>query len=278
VGHGRSELADAAREELDRLGFFCGYWDFTNIPAIELATRLVGIAPEGIEKVFFTCGGSEGIEVAIKMARLHHHLAGRQDKDWILGRRQSYHGIGHGGSSATDFVWLRDGSGPQLPHFAHLTPAWPYRTELYDGQDPTDFLVDELERKIAELGADKIAAIIGEPLMGVGGLLVPPDDYWPRIAKVLRDNDILLILDEVVTGYGRFGDWFAEQHYGIAADILVTAKGITSGYFPFGAVLLSGEVGDSITAGDHGFPLGYTYTAHAAGAAVAASGSDDWRR
>jgi len=274
VGHGRRELADAAREELDRLGFFCTYWDFSNVPAIELGARLAEIAPKGIEKVFFTCGGSEGVEVAIKAARYYHHLNGEQGRDWILGRRQSYHGIGHAGSSATDFEWLRDGYGPQLPHFAQLTPAWPSRTELYGGRDPTDFLIDELERTIAEIGARQIAAFIGEPVMGVGGLLVPPDDYWPRVAEVLHENGILLILDEVVTGYGRFGDWFAQQHYGISADILVTAKGLTSGYFPFGAVLISSEVGGTIASGDHGFSLGYTYTGHSAGAAVAMANLD----
>jgi len=274
VGHGRSELAEAARAELERLGFFCSYWDFTNVPAIELATRLAGMSPDGIERVFYTCGGSEGIEVAIKMARLHHHRTGKPERDWILGRRQSYHGIGHGGSSATDFEWLTDGYGPLLPHFSQLTPAWPYRAELYDGRDPTDFLIDELEGRIAELGADRVAAFIGEPVMGVGGLLVPPDDYWPRVAEVLDQHGILLILDEVVTGYGRFGDWFAQQHYGVTADIVVTAKGITSGYFPFGAVLVSDQIADSITSGDHGFSLGFTYTGHPAGAAVAMANLD----
>jgi adenosylmethionine-8-amino-7-oxononanoate aminotransferase len=288
VGHGRRELADAAREELARLGFFCTYWDFTNVPAIELAERLAGMTPSGLDKVFFTCGGSEGIEVAVKIARLHHHRGGKHGKDWILSRRQSYHGIGHAGSSATDFEWLRDGYGPQLPHFAQLTPPWPYRSELYDGADPTDFLVAELEARIEEIGAGRIAAMIGEPVMGVGGLLVPPNDYWPRVSEVLRRNDILLILDEVVTGYGRFGEWFAQQHYGVTADVVVTAKGITSGYFPFGAVLLSNEVGERIVSDDHGssevgepiagedhgFSLGYTYTGHPAGAAVAMANLD----
>jgi adenosylmethionine-8-amino-7-oxononanoate aminotransferase len=274
VGHGRRELAEAARHELARLGFFCTYWDFSNPPAIELAGRLAGMAPPGLDRVFFTCGGSEGIEVAVKMARLHHHRGGKLGKDWILSRRQSYHGIGHAGSSATDFEWLRDGYGPQLPLFAQLTPPWPYRTELYDGADPTEFLVAELEAKIDEIGAERIAAMIGEPVMGVGGLLVPPDDYWPRISEVLRRNDILLILDEVVTGYGRFGQWFAQQHYGVTADVVVTAKGITSGYFPFGAVLLSTEVGERIASDEHGFSLGFTYTGHPAGAAVAMANLD----
>lgn len=269
VGHGRAELAEAAERELRAIGFFCTFWDFANVPTIELAERLAELAPERLDQVYFTCGGSEGIEVAIKIARLHHHLSGEGGRDWILGRRQAYHGIAHGGSAASDFPWLHEGFGPPLPHFTHLTPPWPYREELYEGRDVTDFLVSELEARIDEIGSERIAAFVGEPIMGVGGLLVPPDDYWPRIADVLHRHGILLILDEVVTGYGRMGTWFAAEHYEIDADIVVTAKGITSGYFPFGAVLLDRDVAARITSGDHGFPLGYTYTGHPAGAAVA---------
>jgi putrescine aminotransferase len=269
VGHGRAELAEAAESELRALGFFCTFWDFSNAPSIELAEQLAELAPERLDHVYFTCGGSEGIEVAIKMARLHHHVGGERGRDWVLGRRQAYHGIAPAGSAASDFAWLHEGFGPPLPHFAHLTPPWPYREELYGGQDPTDFLVAELEARIEEIGPERIAAFVGEPIMGVGGLLVPPDDYWPRVAEVLHGHGILLILDEVVTGYGRLGTWLAAERYGIDADLVVTAKGITSGYFPYGAVLIDREVAARVAGGDHGFPLGYTYTGHSAGAAVA---------
>jgi adenosylmethionine-8-amino-7-oxononanoate aminotransferase len=269
VGLGRAELAEAAARELERTGFFCAFWDFSNEPAITLAERLAEIAPDSIDRVYLTCGGSEGIEVAIKIARMYHHMAGDGDRDWILGRRQSYHGVGHGGSSATDFDWLSDGQGPPLPHFTHLTPTWPYRIEADAQGDVTDHLIDELERRIEEIGPGRVAAFLGEPIMGVGGLLVPPEDYWPRVADVLHRHGILLMLDEVVTGFGRMGEWFAAQHYGVEPDVMVTAKGLTSGYFPFGAVLMSERVGERIAGGDDGFPLGYTYTAHVAGSAVA---------
>jgi PLP-dependent transaminase len=269
VGLGRSELAEAAACELERTGFFCAFWDFSNEPAIELAERLTEITPDAINRVYFTCGGSEGIEVAIKIARMYHQMSGDGERDWILGRRQSYHGVGHGGSSATDFEWLREGQGPPLPHFTHLSPTWPYRIEPDVRGDVTDHLIDELERRIEEVGPGRIAAFLGEPIMGVGGLLVPPEDYWPRVAEVLRRHGILLMVDEVVTGFGRMGEWFAAQHYGVEPDVMVTAKGLTSGYFPFGAVLMSERVGERIAGGDDGFPLGYTYTAHVAGSAVA---------
>lgn len=274
VGLGRSELAEVAAREMERTGFFCAFWDFSNEPAIRLADRLTEIAPSSIERVYLTCGGSEGIEVAIKIARIYHSLAGNPERNWVLGRGQSYHGVGHGGSAATDFEWLREGQGPSLPHFAHLTPSWPYRVEPDSGPDVTGFLIDELESTIADIGPDRVAAFIGEPIMGVGGLLVPPDDYWPRVAEVLERHGILLILDEVVTGYGRMGEWFAAQRYGIEPDLMVTAKGITSGYFPFGAVLMSEPVAERVTAAEHGFSLGYTYTAHAAGSAVALANLD----
>ncbi|MEU6661984.1 aspartate aminotransferase family protein [Streptomyces sp. NPDC046821] len=274
VGHGRTELADVARKELADLGFFCTFWEFSNPAQIRLAKRLVELAPEGIAKVNLTAGGTEGIESALKMARLFHFESGHPEKQWILSRRSSYHGVGYGSTAATDFDWLRHGFGPQPAGFAHLTPPWPYHSELYGDQDPTDFLIAELLETIERIGPEKIAAFVGEPIMGVGGMLVPPDDYWPRVEAILREHDILLILDEVVTGYGRAGHHFAAERYGLRPDIIVSAKGITSGYFPVGAVLMTDRVAQGISSGDHGFPIGYTYAGHPAGAAVALANLD----
>jgi putrescine aminotransferase len=155
-----------------------------------------------------------------------------------------------------------------LPHVRHLTPPWPYRSELFDGRDPADFCLDELERTIDEIGGDRIAAMIGEPIMGVGGMLVPPDDYWPRVRELLSAHGILLIFDEVVTAFGRTGSWFGAQHFGVEPDLIVTAKGITSGYVPLGAVLLSAELAE-VLGRDHGFPVGFTYNGHPTACAVA---------
>jgi len=150
----------------------------------------------------------------------------------------------------------------------HLTPPWPYRTELYNGGDPTDFCLDELERTIEELGPGRIAAMVGEPVMGVGGMLVPPTDYWPRVRELLSAHGILLIFDEVVTAFGRTGEWFGAQHFGVEPDLIVTAKGITSGYVPLGAVLVSDEIAE-VLSHDHGFPVGFTYNGHPTACAVA---------
>ena len=268
IGHGRREVADVAKRQMERLEYFTSFWEFTNDQAVQLADRLVEISPQRQTHVYFTSGGSEGNEAALKMARYAHHRRGEGERTWFLARRNAYHGVGYGSGTVTGFPVYQDGFGPMLPNVEHLTPPWPFRRELFDGQDPTDFCVAELERTIERIGPHRIAAFIGEPIMGVAGMIVPPDDYWPRVEEVLREHGILLIYDEVVTAYGRTGSWFGAQHFGIAPDIIVTAKGITSGYMPLGAVLVSDAVAEAVTAED-GFPMGFTYNGHPTSCAVA---------
>ncbi|MFE2376398.1 aspartate aminotransferase family protein [Streptomyces sp. NPDC059398] len=273
IGHGREEVAQVAFDQMKQLEYFTSFWEFSNDKAVALAARLASLAPAGLDHVYFTSGGSEGNEAAIKMARYYHHRRGDTDRTWILARDKAYHGIGYGGGSATGFPVYHEGFAPMMPHVSHLTPPWPYRTELYGGQDPTDFLIAELEARIADIGPGNIAAMIGEPIMGVGGMLVPPADYWPRVREVLDRHGILLVFDEVVTAYGRVGEWFAAQHFGVTPDIIVTAKGITSGYIPLGALLVADRVADVLLR-DHGFPMGYTYNGHPVAAAVALANLD----
>jgi PLP-dependent transaminase len=268
IGHGRAEIAEVAARQMQRLEYFTSFWEFSNDRAIELAERLVGLAPNPLDHVYFTSGGSEGNEAAIRMARYFHHRRGERGRDWILARRSAYHGIGYGSGSASGLPIYHEGFEPILPHVRHLTPPWPYRAELFDGRDPTDFCLDELERTIDEIGAQCIAAMIGEPIMGVGGMIVPPDDYWPRVRELLSHHGILLILDEVVTAFGRAGSWFAAQHFNVEPDLIVTAKGITSGYVPLGAVLVSAEIAQELGR-EHGFPVGFTYCGHPTACAVA---------
>jgi adenosylmethionine-8-amino-7-oxononanoate aminotransferase len=268
IGHGRLEIADAAYEQMKTLEYFTSFWEFSNDRAIELARRLVSITPDGIDRVYFTSGGSEGNEAAIKMARYFHWRRGDKDRNWIIARNKAYHGVAYGGGTATGFDVYHDGFGPMMPNVTHVTPPWPYRRELFNGQDPSDFLLGELEETIKRIGPSNIAAMIGEPIMGVGGMLVPPDDYWPRVEALLRSHGILLIFDEVVTAFGRTGHWFASQYFGVTPDITVTAKGITSGYCPLGAVLITSAVGDVLTS-ETGFPMGYTYNGHPTACAIA---------
>ncbi len=273
VGHGRAELGSVAAEQMAELEYFASFWEYTNERSVELASRLIELAPPGIDRVYFTSGGSEGNEAALRMARFYHHRRGDVGRTWILSREHAYHGIGFGSGTASGSALYHEGFGPMLPDVRHLTPPWPYHAELYQGERVTDYCVAELERTIDELGANRIAAFIGEPIMGVAGMVPPPDDYWPRIEAVLRRHGILLIFDEVVTAYGRIGEWFAAHAYGVAPDIIVTAKGISSGYVPLGAVLFTRDVADAIGGGD-GWPIGYTYNGHATACAVGLANLD----
>jgi PLP-dependent transaminase len=211
IGHGRREIAEVAAAQIERLEYFTSFWDFSNDQAIRLAARLASLAPEGLDRVFFTNGGSEGNESALKAARLYHHERGERERTWILSRRNAYHGLGYGSGSATGFDVYHAGIAPLVPHVEHLTPAWPYRSELFGGEDPTEFLLAEMEAAIERIGPGRIAAMIGEPIMGVAGAILPPPDYWPRVRELLSAHGILLIADEVVTGFGRTGEWFASE-------------------------------------------------------------------
>jgi putrescine aminotransferase len=258
---------------MGKLEYFTCFWEYSNDRAIELAERLSGLAPIPEAKVFFTSGGTEGDEAAIKMARYYHASHGHPERTWILARNMAYHGIACGTGTVTGFPLYHDGFGPMLPDVHHLTPPYPYRTELYGGEDPVEFCVRELEAAIEQIGPKHIAAMIGEPIMGVAGMVIPPQDYWQRVSEILKRHGILLIFDEVVTAYGRTGKWFGAEHFGVTPDIAVTAKGITSGYAPLGAVLVSREVADGL-GGPHGFPMGYTYSGHPTCCAVALANLD----
>ena len=259
VGHGRRELARVAAEQMGRLEFYASFWNFANEPSIRLAASLAALAPTGLDHVFFTNGGSEGTETAIKLVRLARYAQGEPERTTILSRRAAYHGVGSASLAATGIPPLKEGFGPLAPGFVHLsTPTL---------RSTTDELVSELRTVIDEHGADRITAFIGEPVMGVGGMIPPPDGYWPAVQEVLRERGILLVLDEVVTAYGRTGHWFGAQRYELDADVIVTAKALTSGYVPMGAVLVHDRLVELLdgTAFRHGF----TYNGHPVGAAVA---------
>jgi adenosylmethionine-8-amino-7-oxononanoate aminotransferase len=269
IGHGRSELAEVAAEQMRELEYSPLFWNFGNEPAALLARRLVGLAPEGIDHVFFTNGGSESCESAIKMARLYHYLRGESERTTILSLGHSYHGMTYGALAATGLEGIKNGFGELPGGFFHLTTPYPYREELFGGEDAFEFCIRELEETIARLGPERIAAFIGEPVLTVGGVIVPPPDYWRAITEICHRNGILVIADEVVTAFGRLGSWFASETYGIEADLITTAKGLTSGYLPLGAVLASSEVGTTIKGAETGFMHGYTYCGHPVACAVA---------
>jgi PLP-dependent transaminase len=225
--------------------------------------RLAELAPPGIERAFFSSGGSEAVETAIKAARLFHFRRGEPERTWILARHYSFHGATYGSGTATGFPPMHAGVGPNLPNVEKLTPPYPYRAkELYGDTDPTDYLVNELEQTIERIGAGNIAAMLGEPIMAGGGVLAPPPDYWPRVREVLRRNGILLVADEVVTAFGRIGNWFESVPREMEPDMITTAKGIAGGYAPLGATLMTDEIADTLIYGEGGFFHGYTFQGH----------------
>ncbi|MEU9481749.1 aminotransferase class III-fold pyridoxal phosphate-dependent enzyme [Streptomyces sp. NPDC048191] len=234
-----------------------------NEPAISLADRLRSIAPAGLSKAFYTSGGSEGVEMALRFAHLAHFNTGESERTLILTLKGAYHGATAGALGVTEIDALHHGLKDSRPLSIPL--SLPHARPL--GPDATDILINELEQTIAVVGGERIAAFTGEPVLGMAGMIPAPHGYWPRLQQILKQHRILLIADEVATGYGRTGDWFACPHQGIEPDITVTAKALTSGYIPMGAVLVSDHVIDML----HGTQLthGFTFGGHAAAAAVA---------
>ena len=270
VGHGRRELAEAAATQIAEVAFVPNFFGLASPPVIELASRLAELLPDSLNHFQFTSGGAESNETALKIARYTWFLRGKPDKVKVLSRGMAYHGIAMGALAATGIPAYHEGFGPATPGFVHLTPPYQYRHG--DGMSEEAFiakLVDELEATIAREGADTIAAMIGEPVQGAGGVVVPPDGYWRAIAPVLERHDILLIFDEVITGFGRTGTMFGMEQYGVTPDIVSFAKGITSGYIPLGGVGVSDEIFETMTEPNRMFMHGFTYSGHPVACAVA---------
>ncbi|HEU0114045.1 MAG TPA: aspartate aminotransferase family protein [Thermomicrobiales bacterium] len=270
VGHGRAELADAAAAQMREIGFVPAFFGLSSPPQIALATKLAELLPDPLNHFQFTSGGAESNETALKIARYYWWLQGQHDKVKILSRRMAYHGIAMGALAATGIPTYHEGFGPLAPGYLHLTAPYPYRNG--EGMSDDDFvaaLVRELEATIAREGADTIAAMIGEPIQGSGGVVVPPPGYWPAIAPVLREHHILLIFDEVICGFGRTGTMFGMQQYAVTPDIVSFAKGITSGYLPLGGVGVSDDIFETLSAPDRMFMHGFTYSGHPVACAVA---------
>jgi putrescine aminotransferase len=266
IGHGRAEIGDAVREQIGKLAFAPSFFGFSNLPAIELAKKLIELTPPHLSRVFYTSGGSETNESAFKIARYFFKLNGQPDRFKIISRHQAYHGMSMGALSATGIAPYRDMAGPLVPGFSFIPAPYCYRCELGLTYPSCELACARaLEQKIQEEGPETVAAFIGEPVMGAGGAIVPPPEYWPMIEAICRKYGILLILDEVITGFGRTGKRFALEHWNLRPDMLSLAKGISSGYVPLGASLITEEIYrdlvDKAPAGAP-FPHGFTYNGH----------------
>ncbi len=240
AGHGRAELAQAAASQMRKLAFASAYAGGSNEPAIRLADRIVGLAYENSSAVYFTTGGAEANESAFKTARYFWKRMGKPGKVKIISRQFGYHGVTMAAMSATSLPGYQTMFGPLVPEFIQVAPPYQYR---WPGNGDAGIgAAEAVEQAILEHGADSVAAVIAEPVMGAGGVIVPPASYFPRLRRVCDQHDVLLIADEVITGFGRTGRWFALGHWGVQPDIVSFAKGVTSGYVPLGGIILSERV------------------------------------
>jgi putrescine aminotransferase len=261
VGHGRAELAEAAAAQMRDIAAYYTFGDVATPATLALADRLASISPMDATKVFLTSGGSDSIDTAVKLARRYWHELGKPDKSVVIGREKAYHGTHVGGTALSGIQPNRDGYGSLMPDAA--TISWDS--------------ADALRSAISEIGADRIAAFFCEPIIGAGGVYPPPDGYLAEVRQICRDNNVLFVADEVITGYGRIGGaWFASTRFDLDPDMITTAKGLTSGYLPMGAVLIAGRVAEPFyrPSGGVWWRHGYTYSGHATSAAVALANLD----
>jgi adenosylmethionine-8-amino-7-oxononanoate aminotransferase len=273
IGHGNRELGEAAAEQMGRLAFFSGYAGASNLPAIELAERLAGFAYPDLRNTFFTSGGAEANESAFKTARYYWKRMGKAEKVKIISRQDAYHGVTLAAMSATGITPYWPMFEPRVPHFHHIVAPYPYRFEgeLRPGESVGEAAARALEEVIQHEGPETVAAFIAEPVQGAGGVLVPPDDYFPHVRRICDAYDVLLIADEVITGFGRTGAWFGLNRYGVQPDILSFAKGVTSGYLPLGGIQISTAIHDAIMTAPPAerWMHAFTYSGHPVCCAVA---------
>jgi putrescine aminotransferase len=270
VGYGQQALIDAATRQLKELPFYNAFFNTATPPAIELAELLAEVTPPQFKHVFFTGSGSEGNDTIVRMVRRYWDVKGQPGKKTIVGRWNGYHGSTMAGASLGGMKGMHEQGGLPIPDIVHVEQPFWYES----GRDltPEEFglkAARSLEAKILELGADKVAAFIGEPVQGAGGVIVPPSTYWPEIQRICRKYDVLLVSDEVICGFGRTGRWFGCETMGYEPDLMTFAKGVTSGYIPLGGVMVGDRVADVLIGEGGEFNHGYTYSGHPVACAVA---------
>jgi len=262
IGHGRPEIAEAVNAQMKELSYYNTFFKTTHPPAIKLAEVLAEVTPPHINRVFFTSSGSEANDTVLRMVRTYWQVAGKPAKQTVIARRNAYHGSTVAGASLGGMGAMHGQGGLPIPGIHHI--AQPYWFGEGGDQDPNAFgvaVARELEKAIDEIGEDKVAAFIAEPIQGAGGVIIPPETYWPEIRRICSERDILLVVDEVICGFGRLGTWFGSDYYGVEADLMPIAKGLSSGYLPIGGVLISDKVARMLENGGEFFH-GYTYSGH----------------
>jgi len=270
AGHGRAELAEAAGAQARELAY-ATTWDTAHPRAIELAERIAGLAPGDLDRVFFTSGGSESVESALKLARAHHRLRGEPSRVKVIARELAYHGTTFGALSATGLPSARTPFEPMMPGGCHVPHTDLYRAP--EGRDPL-WAADAIEKRILFEGPGTVAAVILEPVQNSGGCLPPPPGYFARARDICDRHGVLLISDDTICGWGRLGTWFGAQRFDLVPDIITTAKGLTSAYVPMGAMIVSERVAEPFVESGEPFAHGLTFGGHPVAAAVALANLD----
>ncbi len=269
AGNGRRELVEAGSRQLAEMAYASGYAGSTNPRAIELAEKLARITYSNINHFYFTSGGGESTDSNIKMARYYWKLKGKPEKTKVISRIRGYHGVTLAAMCATGISVYWPMFEPRIPGFAHIPSPYPYRYEAPDGaESPGIAAADELEKAILAEGPETVAMFIAEPVQGAGGVIVPPADYFPRIREICDRYEVLMVSDEVITGFGRTGRMFGLEHWGVEPDMIQFAKAVTSGYFSLGGIGISDEIAATMDESGKPWMHAYTYSAHPTGCAI----------
>ncbi|MGA7595668.1 MAG: aspartate aminotransferase family protein [Gallionella sp.] len=275
VGYGRKELIEAATRQMEVLPFYNSFFQTTNVPATQLADRIVGLAGERFSHVFYGTSGSESNDTNVRMVRHYWATLGQPERSVIISRKNAYHGSTLCGASLGGMSGMHAQGGLPIPGIVHIEQ--PYHFGLAPDKNRDEFGIEAagwLEQKILEVGPEKVAAFIGEPVQGAGGVIIPPKTYWPEIQRICDKYGILLISDEVICGFGRLGGWFGSELMGAKPDLMTFAKGVTSGYIPLGGVVVSKRVAEVLIEKGGEFTHGYTYSGHPVACAVALANLD----
>jgi putrescine aminotransferase len=270
AGYGRDEIVDAAAAQMRELPYYNNFFQCAHPPSIELAAMLKDVSPPQFNRVFFAGSGSESNDTIVRMVRRYWDLLGQPERQTIISRDNAYHGSTVAAASLGGMKPMHEQGGLPIPGIVHVDQPYWFGSDRSLSPDEFGLLAAKsLEDKINELGVDKVAAFIAEPIQGAGGVIIPPDSYWPEVQRICDEYGILLISDEVITGFGRLGEWFGADYFGIKPDLMPFAKGVTSGYLPLGGVMINDRIADVLIDKGGEFYHGYTYSGHPAACAVA---------
>lgn len=269
VGYGRKEILDAVATQMQQLPYYNTFFQTTHPPVVELAAKVAELTPEGLNRVFFCSSGSEANDTVLRMVRHYWASVGKPDKTVVISRENAYHGSTMAGASLGGMKPMHKQGGLPIEGIEHIMqPHWFLHSDEMSETEVGIKAAAALEEKILQLGADKVAAFIAEPVQGAGGVIVPPANYWPLVQEICTRHNVLLVADEVICGFGRTGSWFGCNTFDIKPDVMAIAKGLSSGYLPIGGVVVSDKVAEGLDAGGD-FNHGYTYSGHPACAAAA---------